>query len=164
MDRRSVLGRVVTACVAGAWCPVARGQGGSAVWVAVASSAQRAMDELVPAWGRATGYRWSMSYGAPGRLVQQISEGMPAQLFLAAADASLASGNLSQAKRELDMMQTDLLVALQAHGFSQAMVELGNALLERTNLRLVVAGCGGLAQRRRIKAREQEQLDRKSVV
>ena len=68
--------------------------------LAVAASVQRAMEEIVPTWTRATGHRLSLIYGSSGNLVRQIQQGLNAELFLSAdeefalklADAGLTQG------------------------------------------------------------------------
>jgi molybdate transport system substrate-binding protein len=67
----------------------ARAQGGrrdagAATGVAVASSVQAAMEELVPAFTQVSGHRLALSYGASGNLVRQIGQGLPVELFLSA--------------------------------------------------------------------------------
>jgi molybdate transport system substrate-binding protein len=55
--------------------------------VAAAASVQRFMEEIAPAWTRASGFRLNVTYGSSGNLVRQIQQGLPAQLFVSADEA-----------------------------------------------------------------------------
>jgi molybdate transport system substrate-binding protein len=55
--------------------------------VAVAASVQRAIEDIAPAWMRATGHRLSITYGSSGNFVRQIQQGLPVELFLSADEA-----------------------------------------------------------------------------
>jgi molybdate transport system substrate-binding protein len=99
MDRRKWLEHAIAATGSG-WGAALHAQGGMAALVAATTTAQRALDAIVPAWSRDTGYRWSLSYGAPGSLVRQIQQGLPADLFLS-GDESFAD-RLSDAGLTVD--------------------------------------------------------------
>lgn len=58
--------------------------------VAAAASLRIALDEIAQAFGKKTGTKIKISYGATGNLVRQIEEGAPFELFLAADEASVA--------------------------------------------------------------------------
>jgi molybdate transport system substrate-binding protein len=66
------------------------------VGVAVAASVQTAMEQLGPAFKRASDHDLKLSFGASGNLVRQIEQGLPVELFLSAdeefADRLVRSG------------------------------------------------------------------------
>jgi molybdate transport system substrate-binding protein len=57
--------------------------------VAAAANVKFALDDIVAAFGRDTGHTVRVSYGATGTLAQQIENGAPFELFVAADEASI---------------------------------------------------------------------------
>ena len=83
MDRRQLMKLAGVAAAATATASAVARQRDEA-GVAVASSAQAAMETLVPMFTRSSGHRLSLSFGASGNLVRQIEQGLPVELFLSA--------------------------------------------------------------------------------
>jgi molybdate transport system substrate-binding protein len=57
--------------------------------VAAAANVKYALDDIVAAFGRDTGHTLRVSYGGTGNLAQQIENGAPFELFVAADEAAI---------------------------------------------------------------------------
>lgn len=98
------------------------------VTVFAASSLQTALDEIAAEWEDGTGHDVTLSYAGTPALAQQIAQGAPADLFLAASTDwmdDLESQGLLEPGTRRDLLGNSLV--LVAHGAASP-VEIGPAL------------------------------------
>jgi len=77
---------------------------GAAVRVVAASDLQFALPELVARFSRDTGQRVELNFGSSGKFAQQIMQGLPADLYMAADESfvfQVADAGLTQGRGDL---------------------------------------------------------------
>ena len=141
MQRRSVLVSVSVSVVGACAATASLGQvvaPGRPPLIAVAASAQQAMEALLVQFASATGQAVSASYGASGNFVRQIQQGLPAEIFMS-ADEEFA----------LRLHSLGLAVdpgVVYASGRLALMTPPGSSLALDAQLKGLQAGWGGIAK------------------
>lgn len=112
--------------LAGALTPLAAPADAAEVTVFAAASLKTALDEIAADWGAATGNTVTLSYAGTPQLAQQIAQGAPAHVFIAASTDwmdRLAADGLIDGQSRRDLLGNSLVLVASGPGADTAPID-----------------------------------------